>query len=86
MSDQRYVWLQQAKANGWQDILRLTLDTLEPFGALGAQVIWVLQPTLGVFVAHDIIRDFANALETPGGIAQLRAALDADTDTPPPTA
>jgi hypothetical protein len=89
MSDQtQFDWIAQAKANGWDGPLHLLLDTLEPFGALGAQMIWVLQPTLGFFFASGTLRELAHALEQPDGIAELRrqlAATPTDTDKPPST-
>jgi hypothetical protein len=82
MSDQtEFDWVQRACDNGWASPLRLTLDVLEPFGVLGAQMLWVLQPTLGFFVPSDILRDLARTLEQPGGIAAVRQQLDA-TDAP----
>jgi len=52
-----FEWIQRARANGWAAPLRLTLDALEPFGPLGAQLLWVLQPTLGGLFAPDALRE-----------------------------
>jgi len=77
-----FEWIQRARANGWAAPLRLTLDALEPFGPLGAQLLWVLQPTLGGLLAPDALRDLAQTLEQPGGVDILRRQLDAaDDDT-----
>lgn len=70
-----YTWLVAAKARGLEDALSLALDVLEPFGPLSAQCLWVLQPALGMVIARDALRDIANALETPGGVAALRQML-----------
>lgn len=75
-------WIHRARANGWESPLRVTLDVLEPLGPLGAQVLWVLQPTLGAFVGRDVLGELANAMEKPDGIAQLRRLLD-EPDHPP---
>ena len=77
MSDKtEFDWIQQARDNGWETPLRLTLDVLEPFGVLGAQMIWVLQPTLGFFIPSDLLRDLAQTLQEPGGIQAVRVQLD----------
>lgn len=82
MSDQtEFDWIEQARDNGWEAPLRLTLDVLEPFGVLGAQMLWVLQPTLGFFVPSDLLRDLARILEQPGGIEAVRRQLDATDHT-----
>jgi hypothetical protein len=76
-------WIQTVKTRGLEGALRLTLDVLEPFGALGANALWTLQPLLGVFLPSAMLGDIARALETPAHLAALRAALD-EADTPPP--
>jgi hypothetical protein len=82
MSDKtEFDWIQQARDNGWETPLRLTLDVLEPFGVLGAQMLWVLQPTLGFFISSDLLRDLARTLEQPGGIEAVRRQLDATNNT-----
>lgn len=80
MNDERYTWVEQAKSHGFADSLHLLLNTLEPFGILGAQMIWVMQPALGLFVRHETLRDIARSLEEPGGVEHIRQLLDA----PPP--
>lgn len=76
-----FEWLTQVQARGWGGALAAALDILEPFGALGAQFLWVAQPAFGLLGAEAVIRGLAQALEAPGGIEALRKALD---DTPSP--
>ena len=51
------------------------LDIAEPFGPLGAQMLWVAQPTLRLLVPRDDIAALARLLEAPGGVAWLREQL-----------
>ena len=72
-----YEWIGKIKARGWGDALSTALDILEPFGPLGAQLLWVAQPA-----AHWIggwgepLGALAQALEAPDGVERLRAMLD----------
>lgn len=71
-------------------MLTLALNALEPIAPLGAQVLWILQPTAGLIGGKGVrsaVADFAQALETPDGIASLRAELaqgehDEQNETP----
>jgi len=69
-------WIQQAQARGLGHALGLALDVLAPLGPLGAQVIWVAQPALGLLVGRAALADLARALEQPGGVERLRAYLE----------
>ncbi|MCB9453681.1 MAG: hypothetical protein H6672_19805 [Anaerolineaceae bacterium] len=71
-------WINAVKARGWGDALTLALDALEPLGPLGAQLLWVTQPVLGLVVNRAALGDLAQRLETPGGIALLRQMLEED--------
>lgn len=70
------------RARGWEGVFIAALDVIEPFGVLGAQLLWTAQPTLGVFVNREAVGGLARALEAPDGIERLRAQLEGDT---PPT-
>lgn len=70
-------WVQQARARGLTGALQLALDVLEPLGPLGAQVIWAAQPLLGTVVDRRLLYGLAQALDEPGGIAELRRHLEA---------
>jgi len=56
-------------------LVEVLLDAAEPLGPLGAQVLWVAQPTLGLLVPRDEIAALARLLEAPAGVAWLRAQL-----------
>lgn len=71
-------WINELKARGWGGFLSTALDVIEPMGALGAQVLYVLQPALGIFLPRNLLRDAAEMLETPEGVARLRAHLEQD--------
>lgn len=74
-------WVQEIRARGWGDALSTALDVLEPFGPLGAQVLWVAQPAARLVGGWgDLLGALAEALEQPGGVERLRQALDDDGD------
>lgn len=68
--------VQQIKQHGWEAPAGLLLDVLEPFGALGAQVIWVAQPLLGAFIPREMLSDLAVLLEDPDALDEVRRQLD----------
>jgi hypothetical protein len=70
------LWVTQLQARGLGGALSLALDVLEPLGALGAQLVWVAQPVLSVWVGRETVRSFAQTLETPGELEQIRHFLD----------
>jgi len=69
-------WVAQLQARGLGDALGLALDVLEPLGVLGAQLIWVAQPVLGVWFNRDMVRSIAQTLETPGEVEHIRHFLE----------
>jgi hypothetical protein len=73
-------WIIQINAHGLHDALGLALDVLEPLGPLGAQMLWVAQPVLNRWLPADTVAAVAQALEAPGGVAELRQMLDEHTD------
>lgn len=75
-------WILDIKARGWARALSLLVDAIEPLGVLGAQVLYTAQPAMSVFGLGETVRGLAAALETPEGIAALRAALDDTPDDP----
>ena len=60
---------------GIESLVGALLDAAEPFGPLGAQVLWVAQPALGLVVPRDDVDGLAQLLDNPAGVAWLRAAL-----------
>ena len=68
-------WGQRLRAAHLDGIVGALLDAAEPLGPFGAQLLWVAQPTLGLFVPDREIDSLAHWLDQPGGIARLRAHL-----------
>ncbi|PJF22782.1 MAG: hypothetical protein CUN56_04300 [Phototrophicales bacterium] len=64
------------KQRGWTSGFRIFLDVIEPFGPLGAQILYILQPLCGVWGWQDVVGDIAKALEEPGGIEKIRHHLE----------
>lgn len=81
MPEDGHDWILAARTRGWGDILRAAIDALEPLGPLGAQLIWVSQPLLGLVVGRGLLAGLAAALETPDELAALRETLDQPLDT-----
>jgi hypothetical protein len=69
-------WVQQVRKRGLTNVLGVALDIIEPFGPLGAQLLWVAQPLLGLVVSRDVLGSMAQTLEAPDGIERLRQALE----------
>lgn len=74
--DRPRAWVTAVKMRGLTQALRVTLDALEPLGPLGAQLLYVMQPVLGLFGAQAAVDDIAQALEEPGGIDTVRGWLE----------
>jgi hypothetical protein len=68
-------WSKRLHAAHLDGLVGALLDAAEPFGPLGAQVLWVVQPTLGLLVPREEIASLARLLEAPGGVARLREQL-----------
>lgn len=75
-------WITQVKLRGITNAVNIALDVLEPFGPLAAQMLFVMQPTLGIFGLKSAVEDIAQALDQPGGIEALRQRLT-DEDMQP---
>lgn len=50
------------------------LDVSAPLHLIGAQVLWVAQPSLSLFIDQARIRAWAELLEDPARLAALREA------------
>jgi len=68
-------WSAQLRTLGIDSLLGAFLDAAEPLGPLGAQLLWVAQPALGLVVPRDEVDGLARILDNPAGVAWLRAAL-----------
>lgn len=53
------------------------LEANKPFGFLGSQALWMLQPLLGPAVGHDRIAAWAQLLQSRDGVERLLARLEA---------
>lgn len=73
-----YEWIAAIRARGWGDAFSTALDVLEPFGPLGAQLLWVAQPAARLGGWGETLGALARALEQPGGVEKLRQALRQD--------
>lgn len=71
-------WIAKLKTRGLGGALHVALDVLEPLGPLGAQILWVVQPASGIFGVRETLRELAETLEEPDGVARLRRLLDED--------
>lgn len=71
-------WIEQVRIRNLNGILGIALDIIEPLGPLGAQLLWIAQPVMGLLGAHNLVGEIARMVETPEGIAQLRQMLDED--------
>lgn len=63
------------RAAGLHDLVGGLLDAAQPLGPLGAQMLWIAQPALGLVVSGSSIHDLAQVLDDPAGVAWLRAEL-----------
>ena len=69
-------WVQNAKARGLGHALEVALDVFQPLGVIGAQLIWIGEPVLRLWIPPEALAELANALETPDGVEQLRQELE----------
>ena len=68
-------WSVRLRATGLDDLASAFLGAAEPFGPLGAQLLWIAQPALGLLLPGDEIGDLACLLDDPAGMAWLRSEL-----------
>lgn len=75
-------WGARLRAWGLEGMAAALLEAAEPLSPLGAQVLYVAQPTLGVFFPSQAVDRWARVLEDPANVAWMRARLTApDTVT-----
>ncbi|NDJ76284.1 MAG: hypothetical protein GYB65_08485 [Chloroflexi bacterium] len=68
-------WSERLRAWRMQSLVGALLEALEPLGPLGAQVLWIAQPTLGLLLPRDEIGSLARLLDRPDGMAWVREQL-----------
>lgn len=66
---------------GLRQLAGLVLDVMEPLSPFAAQVLWVAQPTLGIFMDRERVGNWASLLEDAQGYDQLRDALLEDENS-----
>lgn len=71
-------WAARLHETGLDGIAGVLLDAGAPLAPLGAQLLYVAQPALGLIVAPEFVGDLAQVLEAPDGIAWLRSELGLD--------
>ena len=75
-------WIEKIRERGWGDAFSTALDVIEPFGPLGAQMLWIAQPAARLIGGWgDAFGALAQALEEPGGVERLRQMLDEYRDS-----
>lgn len=70
-------WGARLQTWGMDGLVAALLEAAEPLSPLGAQVLYVAQPTLGVFFPTEAVDRWAQALEDPANVAWLRSRLTA---------
>ncbi len=68
-------WSARLRAIGLNALAAAFLDAAEPLSPLGAQLLWVAQPTLKLFMPGEEIDGLAQLLDDPAGVAWLRKAM-----------
>ncbi len=71
-------WIDKLKVRGGAPYALLTLDVIEPIAPVLAQGLWMAQPLAGLWNGRQDLRDLAELLEAPDGIARLRRRLADD--------
>jgi hypothetical protein len=69
-------WSRWLDGHGLTGFAAALLDVVVPLAPLGAQALYFLQPALGLLVPRQAVSELAELLDTPGGAAWLRDALD----------
>ena len=73
-------WSRRLHAARLDGLVSVLLDAIEPLGPLGAQLLWIAQPTLGLLLPRDEVASLARLLDAPGGVAWLHQQLAAPDD------
>lgn len=68
-------WGTQLRAWQLDGLAASFLDAAEPLSVLGAQMLYVAQPALGVFLPREDVGQLARLLEDPANLVWMREAL-----------
>lgn len=71
-------WRERLQQAGLTPLADLCLQIAEPLSPIGAQLLWIAQPTLGLVMDRDKVAAWAQELEDPQTIARIRATLKDD--------
>lgn len=74
-------WVEQIRVRGLTNAFEVALNVLEPLGPLAAQLLYTLQPMMGIFGLRELTADLAQALDEPDGVEELRKRLSEDEKT-----
>jgi hypothetical protein len=85
-TDRGLSWLSAWNGRAQGEWLALALDAFEPFTPLGAQLLYIMQPTMGWLLSRERLGALAQALETPEGVEAIRRVLREDADHGQPEA
>lgn len=72
------LWAERLHTLGLDSLCSVFLDAAAPLAPLGAQLLYVAQPTLGLVISRELLGALAHVLETPGGVDWLQGALLSD--------
>ncbi len=72
-------WAERLRSLGLQGIIAALLEGGAPLAPLAGQLLYIAQPTLGLFVSRRAIGDLAEWLDQPDSLAQFRQALEDNT-------
>ena len=61
---------------GWRTPALVALEAGRPFAFIGGQLLWILQPLLGLVLSLDKIGQFARVLENPSSLNKLICQLE----------
>lgn len=73
-------WRKQIDHLGVGGIINTLLLAFAPLAPFGAQLIYVAQPVVGLWVKRDTLNQWADLLENPSGVDWLRQHLTGQED------
>ncbi len=73
-------WGARLHRSGLDGLAEVLLDVLTPLAPLGAGLLYVAQPTLGLALPRALIGELAATLDAPDAIEQIRCGLGLGDD------
>ena len=68
-------WAERLRALGLGEVAALLCNAVRPLAPIGAGLLWIAQPALGMFVEKDRVGRLAGLLEDPDALARLGEQL-----------